>query len=127
VQVITGEIVLNESSLIVAGTTLEGSALVADTDEFSVVEEEAQLAVVGASYNSFVARRKPQHWTVDETKLFYEALRQVGTDFGTMESYFNKKRTRKQLKRKFQIETTKNPQLIDNALNVECMKEIGTS
>ncbi|GKZ00008.1 hypothetical protein MPSEU_000954200 [Mayamaea pseudoterrestris] len=127
VQVINGEIVLNESSIIVAGTTPAGSGQLADTDDFTVVEEEAQLAVVGASYNSFVSRRAPQHWTVDETKLFYDALRQVGTDFGTMEAYFNTTRTRKQLKRKFQIESTKNPTLIDNALNVECMKEIDMS
>ena len=124
VQVINGEIVLNEASIIVAGTTPAGNR--ADTEDYTVVEEEAQLAVVGASYNSFVSRRAPQHWTVDETKLFYDALRQVGTDFGTMEAYFNKTRTRKQLKRKFQIESTKNPHLIDNALNVESIKEIGT-
>jgi transcription factor TFIIIB component B'' len=125
VQVINGEIVLNESSIVVAGTTPAGSAR--DTEDLVVVEEEAQIAVVGASYNSFVSRRAPQHWTVEETELFYDALRQVGTDFGTMEAYFNKKRTRKQLKRKFQIESTKNPHLIEHALNPKAMKEIGMS
>lgn len=124
VQVINGEIVLNESSIIVAGTTAADKE--ADMEEYTVVEEEAQLAVIGASYNSFVPRRAPQHWSVEDTKRFYDALRQVGTDFGTMEAYFDKKRTRKQLKRKFQVESAKNPHLIDNALNVQCMKEIGT-
>jgi hypothetical protein len=122
VQVINGEIVLQASSLVVAGTSNATS-----TNDYNtiVVEEEAQLAVVGASYNSFVARRAPQHWSVDETRLFYEALRQVGTDFGTMEAYFDTRRTRKQLKRKYQCESAKNPALIEKALTPSAMKEIG--
>lgn len=119
VQIINGEIVLQESSMVVTGSTRPD-------EEFAVVEEEMQLAVVGASYNSFVTRRKPQHWSVEETELFYDALRQVGTDFGTMEAYFGSQRTRKQLKRKYQIESVKNPQLIDLALDPSSMKKIGT-
>lgn len=119
VQIVNGEIVLQESSIVVAGSAKPD-------EDLPVVEEEAQLAVVGASYNSFVSRRAPQHWTVEETQLFYEALRQVGCDFGTMEAYFDKKRTRKQLKRKYQIETIKNPRLIQMALDPASKKEIGT-
>jgi hypothetical protein len=118
VQIINGEIVLQESSMVVSGNSKP-------EEEFPVIEEEMQLAVVGASYNSFVSRRAPQHWSVEETELFYDALRQVGTDFGTMEAYFGKKRTRKQLKRKYQIESTKNPQLIDLALDPSSLKKIG--
>jgi Myb DNA-binding like len=120
VKVVNGEIVLQESSMVV-----NNSSKPAD-EEFPVIEEEAHLAVVGASYNSFVSRRAPQHWTVAETQLFFEALRQVGTDFGTMEVYFDKKRTRKQLKRKYQIESTKNPRLIEAALDPTAKKDIGT-
>jgi len=119
VQIINGEIVLQESSMVVEGSGKPD-------EEFTVVEEDSQLAVVGASYNSFVSRRAPQHWSVPETQLFYEALRQIGTDFGTMEAYFGKKRTRKQLKRKYQIESTKNPQLVEMALDPSAQKEIGT-
>ena len=119
VQIINGEIVLQESSMVVTGNSRP-------EEEFPVIEEEMQLAVVGASYNSFVSRRAPQHWSVEETELFYDALRQVGTDFGTMEAYFGKKRTRKQLKRKYQIESTKNPQLIDLALDPSSFKKVGT-
>jgi transcription factor TFIIIB component B'' len=118
VQVINGEIVLQESSMVVSGNSRP-------EEEFPVIEEESHLAVVGASYNSFVSRRAPQHWTVEETSLFYDALRQVGTDFGTMEAYFGQQRTRKQLKRKYQLESTKNPQLIDMALDPSSQKQIG--
>jgi len=121
VKVVNGEIVLQESSIEVTGGSSKPD------EEYPVVEEEAQLAVVGASYNSFVNRRAPQHWTVEETQLFYEALRQVGTDFGTMEVYFGKKRTRKQLKRKYQMELTKCPQLVEAALDPTAKKEIGKS
>ena len=119
VQIVNGEIVLQESSMVVNGSVNKPD------DEFSVVEEEAQLAVVGASYNSFVQRRRPQHWTAEETQRFYEALRQVGTDFGTMEVYFDSKRTRKQLKRKYQMEMTKNPRLVERALDPTARVEIG--
>jgi Myb DNA-binding like len=123
VQIINGEIVLQESSLMVPGARRSVQEVEA---EFNVVEEDAHMAIVGASYNSFVNRRAPQHWSVDETKRFYDALRQLGTDFCSMEAYFDN-RTRKQLKRKYQIESAKNPQLIEMALNPKYHTEIGTS
>lgn len=119
VQIVDGEIVLQESSMVINGTAAKAD------DEFSVIEEEAQLAVVGASYHSFAKRTKPARWTIEETQKFYEALRQVGTDFGTMEVYFNMKRTRKQLKRKYRVEHTKNPDLVERALDPRCRREIG--
>lgn len=127
VQVVNGEIVLQQSSLVVSGTTTANNFNGQDdTSMLPIVEEEAHMAAVGASYNSFVTRRAPQHWTVEETKQFYEALRQVGTDFGVMEMYFKGDRTRKQLKRKYQIEMTKNPALVEQALLPAAKKEIGT-
>jgi hypothetical protein len=120
VKVVNGEIVLQESSMVVNASSKE-------VEEFPVVEEEAQLAVVGASYNSFTNRKKPQHWNVVETQLFYEALRQVGLDFGTMEAYFENRRTRKQLKRKYQKESSKNPHLIEAALDPTARRGIDLS
>jgi len=82
VQIIDGQIVLQESSMLVgAGTSIK-------PDENHVVEEDTQLASIGASYHSFAKYRSPKHWTTKETTLFYEALRQVGVDFGTMVAYF---------------------------------------
>lgn len=135
VQIVNGEIVLQESSVIFQGSGAAAGA--AAPAAMTVVEEEAQLAVVGATYTSFAtgrrARTKAQHWSVEETRLFYEALRQVGLDFGTMEAYFEnteneniRKRTRRQLKQKYKAEQSKNPTLIEGALQPAGRVEIGT-
>lgn len=122
VQIVNGEIVLQESSVVIN----RASTKLGDEDA-SVVEEEAQLAVVGATANSFTNRNKSQRWTADQTRLFYHALRQVGTDFGTMEAFFNEKRTRKQLKRKYQAEMTRNPLLVEKALDPSTRSDLGKS
>jgi Myb DNA-binding like len=101
VKIVDGEIVLQESSMMVPGARRTVQEV--EEEYQHVVEEEGHTTIVGASYNSFVARRKPQHWAVEETKLFYNALRQVGADFVTMEAFY-RNRTRKQLKKKYQIE-----------------------
>jgi Myb DNA-binding like len=127
VQIVNGEIVLQESSIVFHGSGADAHADLHDGDAMTVVEEEAEMAVVGATYTSFATGRRARpnvsHWTVDETQLFYEALRQVGLDFGTMEAYFEssenpniRKRLRRQLKRKYQAECGKNPALIEKAL-----------
>jgi transcription factor TFIIIB component B'' len=114
VKIVDGEIVLQESSMVVPNARKTVQEV--EEEYQHVVEEEGHTAIVGASYNSFVARRKPQHWTVEETKLFYNTLRQLGTDFVSMEKFFEN-RTRKQLKKKYQAESIKNPHLIEMALD----------
>jgi hypothetical protein len=121
VQIVDGRIVLNESSLSFPGQRRTVKEV---EEEFDVVEEDAQLAVVGASYNSFVNRKGPRHWSVEETKRFYEALRQLGTDFCSMEAFFEN-RTRKQLKRKYTAELTKNAELVEMALHPKYQKDVG--
>lgn len=118
VEMINGEIVIKESSMIVGGrrTTEEVDREL----EGAVVEEENEG--ITATYNSFTKRQKTSRWTVEETKNFFLALRQCGTDFSTMESFFTgedgtTKRTRKQLKSKYLRETKKNLKLIDMAMN----------
>lgn len=145
VQIVNGEIVLQESSMVFQGTgandgTMNVAAAGAEDAMMTVVEEENEMAIVGATYNSFATGRrlKPrtQHWSVPETQLFYEALRQVGVDFGTMEAYFEaasadnteiRKRQRRQLKRKYHAESIKNPQLVEKALQREGRVEIDLS
>jgi Myb DNA-binding like len=57
-------------------------------------------------------RRRPQHWDANnDSKIFCDALRQVGADVNLMRSYFNDRRNRCQLKRKYQTELIKNPEL----------------
>jgi hypothetical protein len=122
-----------------------------------VVEHEQHLAIVGASYASFLDPRRrdddgqggglgaagtaggaagaggprlagtgrPLHWDAGDTRIFYDALRQVGTDFNLMRSYFDHRRTRRQLKRKYQSELVKNPDLVERALHPVSKKRIG--
>jgi len=119
VRIVDGEIVLQESSMVVNGPTNQAD------DELPVVEEETQLAIVGASYSSFAERTKPTRWTTQETAKFYNGLRQLGTDFGAMEVLFDNKRTRKQLKKKFKLEQSRNPSLVEKALNPKYRLQIG--
>jgi len=123
VQIIDGEIVLQESSVMFpARRTVQE---VEEEFQDNVVEEDEQLNLVQASYTSFITKgdhgktRKKGSWTIKETELFYVALRQLGTDFGSMEAlFFENKRTRRQLKNKYRKELIKNPHLVEElALN----------
>lgn len=132
VQIVNGEIVLQEKSL-----EYEANDAAIDNDKnnsyyTTVVEEESQLAIINASYNSFLPdhkQRRNNWWTDEETMQFYIALRQVGVDFGTMEAYFEKEqgkaRNRQQLKRKYQMELVRNPGLVEMALDPKSKIEIG--
>jgi hypothetical protein len=90
----------------------------AEGDEAAIVEEASGVT---ATYTSFTARQRPQHWGVEETRIFYNALRQCGTDFTLMTGFFpagsgQRGRTRRQLKSKFLAESRRNPKLIELAL-----------
>lgn len=143
IQEINGELVLQESSMVVSGRTTEAAAQAA-LEEYDVVEEEAQLGAVHSTYASFRTKGSSassvSRWSAAETKLFYEALRQVGQDFGTMEEYFKmtasgeenaqglfRPRSRRMLKQKFKMESNKNPRLVEAALNPRARKKVGTS
>jgi hypothetical protein len=55
-------------------------------------------------------------WSDEETKSFYFALYQFGTDFSTMEGVIPN-RIRRQLYLKFKIEERKNPIIIDSLMS----------
>ncbi len=118
VEIVNGEIVIKESSMIVGGrrTTEEVDR---EMEGAVVVEENTGIT---ATYNSFTKRQKVKRWSVQETRKFFLALRQCGTDFSTMENFFDgtdggNKRTRKQLKSKYKRECRKNLKLIDMAMD----------
>jgi len=95
----------------------------------SVIDEgetPSQLGAIQARYDSFTAvpRTVPVRWSVRETKDFYNALRQCGTDFSLMQMYCLG-RTRAQLKRKFKVESRKNARLVDMALDPKCQLKLG--
>eukprot|EP00531_Pseudo-nitzschia_arenysensis_P014706 CAMPEP_0116121566 /NCGR_PEP_ID=MMETSP0329-20121206/3765_1 /TAXON_ID=697910 /ORGANISM="Pseudo-nitzschia arenysensis, Strain B593" /LENGTH=620 /DNA_ID=CAMNT_0003615387 /DNA_START=56 /DNA_END=1918 /DNA_ORIENTATION=+ len=130
VQIVDGQIVLQESSVV-----LPSRRTVQEVEEEfrdNVVEEDEQLNIVQASYTSFVTKgdygktRKKGSWTIEETERFYFALRQLGTDFGSMEAlFFEDQRTRKQLKNKYRKELAKNPDLVQElALNPKYQTEL---
>mmetsp|Transcript_45356 Transcript_45356/g.51377 ORF Transcript_45356/g.51377 Transcript_45356/m.51377 type:complete len:638 (+) Transcript_45356:77-1990(+) len=130
VQIINGEIVLQESSV-----QLPGRRSVQEVEaEFqdNVVEEDVQNAIVQASYASFRTKgdhgkkRKKGTWSLKETKTFYIALQQLGPDFGSMEVlFFENQRTRRQLKSKYQKELNRNPDFVQElALNPEYQIEL---
>lgn len=146
VLIVNGEIVLQESSVVFHGVGAGTNATDEDNQQnnrntnMTIVEEESDMAVVRSSYTSYATgkrvRQGSQHWSVEETQLFYEALRQVGVDFGCMEAYFNnqdeddagvinnnnnknsvvRQRNRRQLKNKYSTELKRNPHLVESAL-----------
>ena len=132
VQIVDGEIVLQESSIMLP--TRRSVQEVEEEFQDNVVEEDAQLAIVQASYTSFLTKgdaatnggkRGSGRWSVEETKKFYIALRQLGTDFVSMEALFENKRTRRQLKNKYAKELVRNPKLVEMALNPKHKAELG--
>lgn len=112
VQVINGELVLQQQHETANGNDDERSMTV-------VVEEQAATTgIVGAGYTDFTVKRagSGSRWTAEETDVFYTALRQVGLDFGTMEAYFEGRRNRRQLKRKYYAELKRHGDLIEKAM-----------
>ena len=95
------------------GTTAAQDAM-PEEEEY---EEVGDGAHHNATYFSFLRRRKSHRWGLEETRSFYKALRQVGTEFSLMQSLFPG-RTRKQLKAKFQKEERAHPELVKRALDV---------
>lgn len=112
VQVINGELVLQQQ---------HETANHDDERSLTVVVEEqaATTGIVVAGYSDFTVKRtgsSGNRWTAAETDVFFTALRQVGLDFGTMEAYFEGRRTRRQLKRKYYSELKQHPELVEMVL-----------
>lgn len=55
----------------------------------------------------------PNHWTDDETERFYEFLRKFGTDFNIIAAMFGGKKTRREVKLKFNREERYCPRRIN--------------
>ena len=114
VEIVNGQIVIKESSLVA------GSRSGTNYDDYEEVEEENYGT---ARYSSFTKRRPSPTWGIEETKLFYSALRQCGTDFTNMMAFFPG-RTRRQLKLKYYREEKHHPDLIDYAINTSASLEL---
>lgn len=115
VEIINGKIVVKQSSLVLNQT----NPLMYDDYE-EIVEDNYPTA----TYSSFLKRQPSPAWTVDETRLFYQAVRQCGLEFTMMQIAFFPNRTRKQLKAKFYREEKSQPDLIKRALNTSLPLEL---
>jgi len=108
VQFVDGKLVLDANSLVVH---VAGSSTVSAM--YDQIIQETQPHVTSASYST---RTPSEKWTTEETDVFYQALRQYGTDFSLFERLFPN-RNRRQLKNKFKKEEKEHPQRVEYALN----------
>jgi hypothetical protein len=105
VQIVDGQIVINQESLSVK----------AQVEPIMKPErriEESGNKLSAFSYSGYLT---PEKWSVKDTETFFKALQQFGTDFGLIQKLFPK-RQRKQIKSKFRREEKKNPDRIEDAL-----------
>ncbi len=128
VEIINGEIVIKESTIII-GRRHTTEEVDRELDQNIIIEDNNALT---ATYRSFTNREQNKKWNAEETKKFYKALRQCGTDFTTMENFFRgedglMKRSRKQLKGKYMVECRKNWKLIDMAMNPKVQMKLDLS
>ena len=105
VQVVDGQIVVNQQSLSV-------KAQIEPLMKPERRVEESGNKLSAFSYSGYLA---PEKWTKEDTDTFYTVLEQFGTDFGTIQKFFPK-RERKQIKSKFRREEKSNPEKIELAL-----------
>ena len=115
VEIINGKIVIKQSSLVLNPT----NPLIYDDYE-EVVEDNYPTA----TYSSFLKRQASPPWGTEETKIFYQAVRQCGLDFTMMQIAFFPHRTRKQLKAKFFREEKTQSELMNRALHTSLPLEI---
>lgn len=126
-----GLIVIEQASLLPNPESRQTTAQI-DAELGNTVVDEGettdQLGAIEARYDSYTStsRTTPARWSAKETRSFYDALRQCGTDFELMQMYCLG-RTRVQLKRKYKIESRVNPRLIDMALDPKCKMRLDLS
>lgn len=84
-----------------------------DEDDREQIDEDTGLT---STYASFTNRVRTNRWGIEETRRFYKALQQCGTDFTMMKTLFPG-RTQKQLKFKFLKENKERYELVSKALN----------
>eukprot|EP00268_Persea_americana_P030402 TRINITY_DN2942_c0_g1_i2.p1 TRINITY_DN2942_c0_g1~~TRINITY_DN2942_c0_g1_i2.p1 ORF type:complete len:764 (-),score=187.86 TRINITY_DN2942_c0_g1_i2:522-2813(-) len=68
------------------------------------------------NYHSFMNRTPTERWSKSDTEMFYEAIRQFGSDFAMIQQLFPG-RTRHQVKLKFKAEERKHPLQVNDALS----------
>mmetsp|Transcript_12069 Transcript_12069/g.14646 ORF Transcript_12069/g.14646 Transcript_12069/m.14646 type:complete len:321 (+) Transcript_12069:92-1054(+) len=104
----SGKIVISEESLVFKRKRDDGTtAGMIDTGQ-------EDIRIISSS--SFKKKRLTMKWTAKETEMFYTALRQCGTDFTLMSTFFPN-RTRDEIKRMFKRQERKRPDLVFSAMD----------
>ncbi|XP_029129721.1 uncharacterized protein LOC109810960 isoform X3 [Cajanus cajan] len=89
-------------------------------DDRDPYEDQATEVIPTAStlfnYQSFMEKAPRGKWSKQDTGLFYEAVRELGTDFSMIQQLFPGK-TRHQIKLKYKKEERENPSLLTDAVN----------
>lgn len=114
VEIIDGQIVIKESSLLLQDETELYE------DDYEEVEESQTRT---STYATFADKPVVRSWGVEETRRFYEALKQCGTDFSLMLAFFPG-RTRRQLKLKFFREERQLPELVKRVLSADASLDV---
>jgi hypothetical protein len=109
VHMVDGVIMINQASMVFVP-----EAKTTELEHSNAPEDARQARVTSASY---AKRTAPLRWDVEETRRFYKALRQFGTDFAMIQQLFPE-RTRRQIKSKFVKEYKTMPKLVDRMLGV---------
>ncbi|WVZ66379.1 hypothetical protein U9M48_015609, partial [Paspalum notatum var. saurae] len=97
-----------------------------DIDDFDYRGEEARnfdnertdnhlQNVPKLNYHSYMNKPTRGKWSKSDTDLFYQGLRQFGSDFAMIQQLFPDK-TRHQVRQKFKSEEKKNPLLVHDAI-----------
>lgn len=79
------------------------------------LNHRAETSSSKLNYHSFMNRTPSERWSKSETEMFYEAIRQFGTDFTMIQQLFPG-RTRHQVKLKYKAEERKQPLQLADAL-----------
>lgn len=107
----TGEIVVDEQSLVVVNTQV--------TKQKEQIQNSKLVDGDSSGYGIYKRSPRATSWTQRETLRFYKALNVIGTDFTLMTQLFPK-RSRRELKMKFKKEERSNLPLVDKALKERC-------
>ncbi|KAI1375886.1 hypothetical protein F4677DRAFT_421136 [Hypoxylon crocopeplum] len=118
-EVIDGQIIINQQSLVV-----DRHAAHRDRSTLETVEEdEFSHLTTSSSFRRESRRTGANHWTEEETEKFYRLLGMFGTDFETIASMFPEK-TRRAVKLKFNREENQRPRRIDATVMVRGEKKV---
>ncbi|KAL1355608.1 hypothetical protein AAHE18_05G125700 [Arachis hypogaea] len=102
-----------------AGANSEEEYLGSEDDREAGDDEASESVPLASSlfnYQSFMEKTPRGKWTKHDNELFYEAVRQFGTDFSMIQQLFPD-RTRHQIKLKYKKEERQHPLRLADAVN----------